>query len=224
MEVALINNDSLILCPIGYNIRMINSELEDLDVSETINPQSYTEIPIHFSDGLTHLLLVEKEIPQHDPKYHNVGNFTWEIIKENDVPIKVKLTYPIIDKTLDEVKYIRKQEVKPERQRRENQVLTLIVNNTEVQVSTSREERLLLTSKLSSSSGTYNYKFLNTWLGITQQELQYIISEIDSFVQQAYDWELLKLQEIDACETIDDVYNVKIHPQPTLIESENNVL
>lgn len=224
MEIALIHNNSLILGPMGYNVRMINSELEDLEVAETITSQSYIEMPIHFSDGLTHLLPLEKEIPENDPKYHNIGNFSWEIIKEDDIPIKVKLTYPIIDKTLDEIKFIRKQEVKPERQRKENQVLTLIVNNTEVQVSTSREERLLLTSKLSASSGTYNYKFLNTWLVITQQELQYIISEIDSFVQQAYDWELLKLQEIDACETIDDVYNVEILPKDELIEVEKDVL
>jgi hypothetical protein len=218
MELALIHDNSLILGPIGYNVRMINSELEDLEVVESINPQSYTELPIHFSDNLTHLLPLEKEVPLNDPKYHNVGNFAWEIITEDEVPVKVKLTYAIIDKTLEEVKYNRKQEVTPFRKEKENSLITLTINNTEIEVSTSREERILLASKLSASPGigTYNYKFKNTWLDITSENLQYIISEIDTKVQEAFNWELAKLQEIDACMTIDEVYEIVVREQSQL--------
>ncbi len=210
MEIALINNNSLILGPMGFNVRMINSELEELEVEERINPQSYTDLPIHFTDNLTHLLLLERDVPSHDPKYHNVGNFSWEIIQEDDVPTKVLLTYPIVDKTLEEVKELRKQEVSPYRREKENTTITLTVNDTEVEVSTSREERLLLASKLAAAPGPHNFKFQNTWLEITTEELQYILNQIDIKVQEAFDWELAKLQEIDACETIDDVYDVVI--------------
>lgn len=210
MEIALINNNSLILGPMGFNVRMINSELEELEVEERINPQSYQELPIHFSDGRTHLVLIEKDVPSHDPKYHNVGNFTWSIIEENNVPIKVLLTYPITDKTLEEVKELRKQEVTPHRREKENTTITVSINDTEVKVSTSREERILLSTKLSSSPGSHNFKFQNTWLEITAENLQYILSQIDIKVQEAFDWELAKFQEIDACETIDDVYAVVI--------------
>jgi hypothetical protein len=210
MEIALIHNNSLILGPIGYNVRMINSELEELEVEETINPSSYTEIPIHFSDGLTHLLLIEKDIPAYNSKYQNVGNFTWSIIEENNVPIKVLLTYPVTDKTLEEVKELRKQEVAPYRREKENTTITLTINDTEVEISTSREERVLLAAKLSASPGPHNFKFKNTWLEITTEELQYIIHQVDLKVQEAFDWELSKLQEIDVCTTIDDVYNVVI--------------
>ena len=214
MEIALIHNNSLILGPMGYNVRMINSELEELEVEETITTQSYTNIPIHFSDGLTHLLPLEKDIPPYDPKYYDVGNFTWEIIEENGVPTKVLLTYPTIEKTLEEVKTLRKQEVSPYRREKENTILTLTVNGTSVEVSTSREERLLLASKLSAAPGPHNFKFSNTWLEITTEQLQTIVTEIDVKVQEAFDWELAKLQEIDACETIDDVYDVVIREQP----------
>ena len=210
MEIALIHNNSLELGPMGFNVRMINSELEELEVEERISPQSYTDLPIHFSDNLTHLLPLERDIPPYDPKYHNVGNFGWEIIKENDVPVKVLLTYPITEKTLEEVKNIRKQEVAPYRREKENTIITLTINGTAVEVSTSRDERLLLASKLAATPGPHNYKFYNTWLEITTQELQFIVSEIDKVVQAAFDWELAKLQEIDACLTIDDVYAVVI--------------
>jgi hypothetical protein len=218
MEIALINNNSLILGPMGFNVRMINSELEDLEVEERISPQSYQDLPIHFSDNQTHLVLIEKDLPSHDPKYHNIGNFTWEIVEENGVPTKVLLTYPIADKTLEEVKELRKQEVAPHRREKENTTVTLTINNTQVEVSTSREERLLLASKLAAAPGPHNFKFKNTWLEVTTEQLQTIVSEIDVKVQEAFDWELTKLQEIDACETIDDVYNVVIREEPITLE------
>ncbi len=210
MEIALIHKDSLLLGPIGFNVRMINSELEDLELVDFITPKSYTNIPMHFSDGLTHLLPIEKIIPSYDSKYENIGNFNWEIVKEDDIPIKVSLTYPVVQKTLDEVKNNRKQEIYPIRKRKEDSILKLIIDGVNVEVSTSREERVLLTSKLSSSPGTHNFKFLNTWLEITTEQLQYVIGEIDKVVQSAFDWELEKTQEIDSCNTIDEVYSVVI--------------
>ena len=206
----------------GFNVRYINSELEDLEVEERISPQSYTDLPIHFSDNETHLVLIEKVVPENDAKYHNIGNFTWEIIKENDVPVKVLLTYPIIDKTLEEVKELRKQEVSPYRREKENTTISVNLNGTSVEVSTSREERLLLASKLSAAPGPHNFKFSNTWLEITIEQLQTIVSEIDVKVQEAFDWELSKLQEIDACETIDSVYDVAIREQPQRLGLEEN--
>lgn len=218
MEIALIHNNSLELGPMGFNVKYINADLEDLEVEERISPQSYTDLPIHFSDGLTHLLPLERVVPEHDPKYQNVGNFNWEIVKENDTPVKVLLTYPIIDKTLEEVKALRKQEVSPYRKEKENTTIFVNINGNSVQVSTSREERLMLASKLSAAPGPHNYKFANAWLEVTTENLQTIISEIDKVVQDAFDWELSKLQEIDACTTIDEVYDVIVRELPEEIQ------
>jgi hypothetical protein len=218
MEIALIHNNSLELGPMGFNVKYINADLEDLEVEERISPQSYTDLPIHFSDGLTHLLPIEKVVPENDPKYHNVGNFTWEIIEEDGTPVKVRFTYPIVDKTLEEVKALRKQEVSPYRKEKENTIITLDVNGNSVQVSTSREERVLLASKLSAAPASCNYKFLSGWLEVSTENLQYIVSEIDKVVQAAFDWELAKIQEIDACETIDEVYDVIVRELPEEIQ------
>jgi hypothetical protein len=215
MEIALVHDNSLILGPMGFNVRMINGELEDLELEDRISPQSFIDLPIHFSDGLTHLLPLEKDIPSHDLKYHNIEGYTWEIIKENDVPVNVKLTYNIVDKTLEEVKELRKKEVAPIRKQKENTSTGIFVGGSYIEVTTSREERILLSAKRSSFSGSCNYKFKNTWVSITPEDLDYIITQIDTVVQQAYDWELSKLNEIDACQTIDDVYNV------VLIEERN---
>lgn len=214
MEIALVHDNSLILGPMGLNVRMINSELEDLELEDRISPQSFRDLPIHFSDGLTHLVSIDKDIPSHDSKYHNVGNFTWQIIEENGIPIKVLLSYPIVDKTLEEVKELRRKEVSPARKQKENTTITLNVNGSRIETSTSREERLLLASKIAANPSAHNFKFKNTWLEVNTEQLQYIVSEIDNTVQSAFNWELSKLQEIDACETIDDVYAVVIQENP----------
>lgn len=218
MEIALIHNNSLELGPMGFNVKYINADLEDLEVEERISPQSYTDLPIHFSDGLTHLLPLERVVPEHDPKYQNVGNFTWEIIEEDNTPVKVRITYEIGDKTLEEVKALRKQEVSPYRKEKENTIISVNINGNSVQVSTSREERVLFASKLSASPTSCNYKFLSGWLEVTTENLQTIISEIDKVVQEAFDWELAKLQEIDACTTIDGVYAVIVRELPEEIQ------
>jgi len=223
MEIALIHDNQLILGPVGFNVRMINSELRDFEIEDFVTSQSYQDLPIHFDDGLTHLLPLEKVIPDIDPKYQKIGNFQWEIVKENNIPTKVVLTYPSIDKTLEEVKELRNQEVSPARKEKENTVITITLydeesptTGTEIEVSTSREERVLLASKLSATPGPHNFKFRNTWKQISADQLKYIISEIDTAVQGAFDWELSKLQEIDACQTIDEVYDVVVREDSPL--------
>jgi len=222
MEFALIHNNQLLLGPIGFNVRMINSELEELDLEDRISPQSYTQVPIHFSDQLTHLVLIEKEYPEYNPKYQNVGDFIWEIIKVENIPEKVKLTYIINNKTLDEVKNNFKEQLPSLRREKENKIISLSIKNSEVEISTSREERILLSTKLASLPGVHNYKFKNTWMQIDENDLHYIVSEVDKIVQQAFDWELLKIQEIDSCTSIDQIYNIVLDEQVIRRKNESN--
>ncbi len=44
MEIALIHNNSLELGPIGFNVKYINADLEDLEVEERISPLGLVEL------------------------------------------------------------------------------------------------------------------------------------------------------------------------------------
>ena len=206
---ALIHNSQLILGPIQYNYRMINGELEELEIDARVTPRDYEKIPIRFDD-LTFLVPVTEIIPEHDTRFQSVGNFTWEIIQENEIwPSGVEMTYPISNKTLEQIKEEYKKQLPDIRRQKETQIIDVTINDTIVQVSTAREERVSFVSKLVSSPGPHNFKFENNvWLQITTTELEYVISQIDAKVQEAFDWEYTKVQEIDACETGEDVYNV----------------
>lgn len=221
MLYSLIHDDQLLLGPIKYNHMLINSDLEDLEIETRLNSSSYEQVPIQF-DEKTFLLLATEVYEDCDGKYQKYGPLTWQIIKTDDgTPREVVFTYPVVDKTLDEVKNERKALVAPERRNKENTKITVTVQGTDVEVSTSRDNRLALTSKLMSSPELHNFKFDNeVWLEINSTDLETIIQAIDDKVQEAFDWEFAKLQEIDACETIDEVCEVEIIPSPVLPEPQ----
>jgi hypothetical protein len=203
---ALVNGQELLLGPIAFNYRMINSVLEEeLEVEYRVTSQDYQNVPIHFTEDIK-ILPARNEIPEYDPRFQTVSQ-TIHTITDTEVVF----VYTVSDKPLEQIKGEYKVGVKPERQRRENTSIEVTINNSTITVSTDRENRLALTSKYIAGPGPHNFKFDNgTWLEITTEDLQTIISAIDSKVQEAFDWELAKLQEIDACETKEAVYEVEI--------------
>lgn len=213
---ALIHDSQLVLGPIQYNYRLINSDLEDLEIEKRVSPRDYQNVPITLDENTsTYLLPAVQIVPEYDSRFQGTGNFEWQIITENGYPERVEMTYTINDKTLEQIKSEYKALVAPIRWAKENKILTLTINNTEVQVSTDREERAQFVTKLVSCSNlenaTHDYKFRNgVWVVIGCTEIQYILEQIDHEVQEAFDWEHTKLQEIDACVTGEEVYQVSL--------------
>lgn len=209
---ALVNGQQLLLGPIAFNYRMINSELEDLEVDFRVTSQDYQSVPIIITEDIR-ILPAIREDPEYDPRFEYLSNAIYEI-KETEVIFRTTK----IEKTLEQIKNEYKEGVKPERQRKENTTITVTIQDTPITVSTSRESRLELISKLLGNDGPYNFKFdSGIWLEITKTDLQHVISQIDLKVQEAFDWELSKLSEIDACETKEQVYDVEIVPNPQTI-------
>jgi len=208
MMYALVNGHQLLLGPISFNCAMINSELEELEIDYKVNSQDYQSVPILITEDIK-ILSARYDNPSYDPRFEYLTNVQHEITDTEVIFRHSKATKP-----LDQVKGEYKSIVKPERQYREqNTTITLTVKDTPITISTSRETRLGLISKLLSNNGPYNFKFDNDiWIEISKEDLEYIISQIDLKVQEAYDWEFAKLAEIDACEKSEDVYSIEIVP------------
>jgi hypothetical protein len=205
---ALVNGQELLLGPIAFNYRMINSVLEEeLEVEYRVTSQDYKNVPIIITEDIR-IIPARNDIPEFDPRFQGVSQTSRTI-----TDTEVVFYYNVSDKTLEQIKGEYKVGVKPERQRRENTSIEVTINNSTITVSTDRENRLALIAKYVAGPGPHNFKFdSGTWLQITTEDLQTIIQSIDLKVQEAYDWELAKLQEIDACETKEAVYEVEIVP------------
>jgi hypothetical protein len=212
---ALINGKELLLGPIAFNYRMINSVLEEeLEVDFRVTSQDYQSVPIVFTEDIK-ILPARNEVPEHDPRFQTVSQTSHEITET-----EVVFYYGVSDKSLEQIKAEYKAAVAPERWNKENTTVTVTINDNEITVSTSRDNRLSLISKLISGDSPYNFKFDDqVWVEISKTDLQTILSEIDTVVQEAFDWELAKLTEIDACVNGEEVYAVEIVPpvvQPTI--------
>ena len=204
---ALINGQELLLGPVAFNYRMINDELEELEVDFRVTSNSYQSVPISITEDIK-ILPARNDIPEYDPRFQSVAQTSHTI-----TDTEVVFGYGVGDKPLEQIKGEYKAGVAPERWNKENTTVTVTINGKEITVSTSRDNRLALVSKLLSGDGPYNFKFNDgVWEEISKTDLQTILTEIDTVVQAAFDWELAKLAEIDACENGEAVYAVVIVP------------
>ena len=205
---ALVNGQELLLVPVAFNYRMINSVLEEeLEVEFRVTSQDYQSVPLSFTEDIK-ILPARNDIPEYDPRFQSVAQTSHTI-----TDTEVVFGYGVGDKTLEQIKGEYKARVAPERWNKENTTVTVTINGKEITVSTSRDNRLALVSKLLSGDGPYNFKFNDgVWEEISKTDLQTILTEIDTVVQAAFDWELAKLAEIDACEDGEAVYAVVIVP------------
>lgn len=204
---ALINDQQLLLGPIAFNYRMINSVLEEeLELDYRVTSQDYQNVPIQITDSVK-IIPASNDVPQYDPRLQYLTGPVHEI-----TDTEVIFHYDVVDKSLQQIKDEYKALVAPERWNKENTTIQVTINDQQVSVSTDRENRLSLVSKMLSGDGPYDFKFQDgIWLNITKTDIQNILTEIDKVVQAAFDWEVSKLSEIDACTTGEEVYSVVIN-------------
>lgn len=202
---ALLDGQQLLLGPINFNIGMINSELEDIGLNFRVNSQDYLNVPISITESVQ-LVHCRQNIPNYDPRFQLSFQLGWEIIDG-----EVVFNYETRDKPLEQIKDEFKALLPPIRYSKESTIISIPIETETISVSTSRENRIALVSKLNSSDGPYNFKFEGgIWKEITKIDLQNILTEIDNAVQQAFDWEYQKIQEIDACSSKEEILMVDL--------------
>lgn len=204
---ALVDGEQLLLGPINFNIGMFNYELEELEIEYRVKSTDSLQVPFSITETVK-ILPAVNDIPAYDERFEMIGQTSHEILED-----QVVFHYSKANKSLEQVKEERKALVAAERWKFENTMITLPIGGQLVTVSTSREARVSYLSKVlsSTSSGTYNFKFENdVWVEVTTADLTFIVQAIDAKVQEAFDWEIGKKQQIDACTTPQEVYDVEI--------------
>lgn len=218
---ALVDGSMVLLGPIEFNYRLINSVLEDeLEIGFKVSSIDERNVPIFINENVRILPARNEYSPFYDPKYHEHSGPEVLIYEK-----EVVFLYGIREKPLQQVKDEFKSKIGPIRKQKENTTITLNIKGSNIEVSTSRDNRIALTSKAMSGDGPYNFKFSrDNWIEITKEDIQSILAEIDKKVQEVFDWELKKIKEIDQCETIDEVYNINIDNPLSPISEEVNVI
>lgn len=228
---ALVNKEILLLGPIKFNTRMFNSELDDIaeeydiEIGKKITLNDEGQVPLNvFTNDEVDLWILptETQQPNFNPDTEFIIGPTHQVTPQE----KVSFTWTVQDKTLEQVKSEKISKLPEIRYNKEQTgIVTYTLEGNDIEVSTSRENRLSLISKSSSINSESNYKFGENWVTVSNTDLQNIISLIDTKVQEFFDWELSKINEINSCTDVESVINVVIQEPveeiPDVLQSNN---
>lgn len=116
-------------------------------------------------------------------------------------------TYNRIDRPLQEIKNIFKNKITEKRWKREIQGTSVTINNKDFFVSTKREERDIFLKKylVLNENETTQWKFSEEWTELTKANLKTINDSINSYVEQQFVWEKTKHDEIDNCQSVEEI-------------------
>jgi len=192
----------VILGPMFWQPRLIQSELNDLDILYRVPPieQGYIKI----DDNYEIFPITNSNMPNYDPIYdqlsgpfftytNNEATETYEILPLSDINVKTKL----------------KEKLASERYQAETMGIIAVINNKNVFVPTDRENRKLFEGFLLNSDIALLYwKSSAGFVPLTRLDIVNINSLISQHVQNQFLWEKNKIDEIDAGKNIKDLKKI----------------
>ena len=206
---AIVHNNFVILTQPNWNTRMFTNILEEeCGIQKRILLADEQTLPMILND-YTKILRVITNYPEYNPKIEWLDGSNYTVTEDNVVAnYTVKPLDIIIAKgnLIDKLPALR-YEI-------EKKSIDITVQDLNLNISTDRETRSTFTNKLLAiGENTINFKFQEGWLNLSKADLEYIIQQIDFAVQEAFDWELSKTNEINACQTHEEINNIVLVKQ-----------
>lgn len=201
---VITHHNKIILGPIDWNASFIASVLQnDLDLNErpTVLPSDIFKVPYYIIPEV-YVRQVQMIKPEYNTKIQKLGGVEWRFDEKYGYA-----SYNIIDKEIDEVKGELKNLVASKRWEKEQQGTSVTINGSVLNISTLRDERRVFLDKYAAlqDGQSCTWKFPESWVELTKNDLFTIISSIEQTVQAAFDWEIEKQLEIENCTTLDQL-------------------
>jgi len=195
---VIVHNNYVVLGPMRWNrYRFENFLTEELEVTYELPTNNNSEIAITVSDEIKILPVQTTQNPAYNPKIEMLHGPIWEFT--DSAAISSYEVHPI---AIDAVKNTLKDQVATERYNREITTVDVTINDTVYKFSTSRDTRNVIQNALTASTSSFNWKMdRDTWVTLTNTELQAILDAITVHVQSCFDWEYSTIAAINACTT-----------------------
>jgi len=213
------NKTTVLLGPMSWRQRFIQSEINDLvdagDLSTAYQVPPAEQGYVDLGDGFEIFPIVASTGTDHDPIYQALAGpyYTYDSNLASE-------SYTVLDQSLDSVKQNLRPVVAAERYRRENAGTSVTVQDQQVTVDTSRDNRNTLVQAflLMSETDTVNWKFPEGFLNLTYADIESVVSAGATYIQTQFNWEVDKLAEIDAAADIPALQAITI-VEPVIIPS-----
>ena len=214
MLYALIQNNEIKVGPRQYHKGMFGRFLTENSIDFSL-PHSYDSSNEITINGTTKIVPVtEPLIPSYHPITEQLAGPTW-----NTAVTPVTGEYTVADVSIESVKNTLKALVAQLRYEKESEKIDIVVQGQTVSVSTARDDRHIWfqSSILLPEGSTQNFKFgSDVWLQLTKSDISSIVGSIMVHVQNAFNWESIKVAAIDAADKagLETIY-AEVKPVPT---------
>lgn len=205
----LLQNNQLLLGPVPYNKKRFESTIEDdLDISITL-PTQITEPYTNEEHDIDIYPVINQTQESFNPKTQRLNGPFWTFTEAGAIA-----NYVAEDLPVDAVKNMLKDVIADQRWRVENAGVDILVGGETYTFPTDKTTRADLNTHINAGTVTVNFKInREVIVSLSQTDLVTVLSEIMGHVQAAFDWELSKFSEIDACESLTELDSVElIHP------------
>lgn len=203
MKYVLVEDKQYVLLgPIEWRPRMIQSEIDDLDILWQVPPieSGYISITDRYE-----IYPVSNIIqPNYNPDFEELAGPTYTFDNNEAVA-----TYTVVDLSIDSIKNVLKNKIAAERYRREISGTKVTINGVEYNIETDRDSRAKWI-QLASLPGPTNWKIAGSFVNITNQDAQTILQAAVDHVQSQFDWEMNMYADIDSKTTIVDLKAISI--------------
>jgi hypothetical protein len=224
---GLVYNDFVILTQETWNTRMFNSVLEEeCGVTTRLLLSDEKNVPIVFNSNTKILKVVDikpdynSKIEWLDGPYYKISNFIannrikWLDGPYYEISNFIASNWIVKPLDLNIAKGNLLDKLPALRYNKEIKNIKIQVQDKIVTINTSRENRAIFATKLLSiNDSEINFKFAEGWMSLKREDFQNIVSQIDQTVQDAFDWEISKSNEINACSTLEQIDLIEIYPR-----------
>lgn len=211
MQYVLVNNGYVINGPRAWNYRSFQSTLEEeLEINIALPFQKYDNEPILINDT-TKILPATLVYPEYNVKIEYLDGPYWTY--ENDFATG---TFEVKEQPVEYVKQSLINKVASNRYIKECAGTKVTVQDTEVSVDTSREGRAIFVQaySLMQDTDTIKWKFPESWLTLTKAELGQVVTAGVNHVQESFNWESDKTDEINNCTTLQELDEIDVGDNP----------
>ena len=203
---VIVYNNNVILGPMRWNrFRFENEIQEECEYSATLPDRNDDMSAITVSDNIKILPILGTENPEYNPKIQILHGPFWEFTDTHAIH-----SYRPEYMALEGAREMHKEQVGAERWNKENAGVTVTIRGNEYKFSSDRETRAVLLNAVTNLD-VINWKFnRDSWLEMTKEEAQTVLNAIHTHVQECFNWEHSKIQELNNCSTVHELDAVVI--------------
>ena len=209
---VIVQDNFVVLGPMKWNrFRFENFLVEECETTFTLDTRNDDEVPVIISDSIKILPIQGTPDPQYNPKIEILHGPFWEYTDTHAIS-----SYQVVEMPIDAVKNNLKALAASERWNKLNKAVSVTIDGNTYNFDTSAQTIFALQQAITSQIAQLNWKFnSDSWVVLQQSDILLVLQSITTYIQTCFDWELSIINEINACESLQELDAIEIVAKPS---------